>query len=352
VWDTVGALGIPVETPVTSPIRSFNEATAGFHDVTLSAYVDYAFHALALDEQREAFKPTLWVQQPHAKAAGQVLEQVWFTGVHSDVGGGYAASERGLANVTLRWMVNRVTDTCGLEVDLRPLAKREGQKCTFKVHDSMGLLYKAGNMVGVSKPFRRIVDGGLCPDGVRDAEQVVTEALHGSAERFATEASTGGAFDPVNVRDYLERRINARAPTPPSAKRDRRRAAVTVDDVDEVTLERLDGAGAVVSALTIDRVGHVRYSGSASARRPGTFAGTARRVDFSEVARSIVDSAFFGLADQYASTATRGSATSVTVVSGRRRKSVVSYDRFGPERLKDVERVIDAVERHADWTVT
>ncbi|MDQ3996675.1 MAG: DUF2235 domain-containing protein, partial [Gemmatimonadota bacterium] len=161
VWDTVGALGIPVETPVTSPIRTFNQAKAGFHDVTLSAYVDYAFHALALDEQRAAFKPTLWVQQPHAKAAGQLLEQVWFTGVHSDIGGGYAASERGLANVTLRWMVNRVTDTCGLELDLRPLAKREGPGCAFKVHDSMGLLYKA-----VSKPFRRIVDGGLCPDGV------------------------------------------------------------------------------------------------------------------------------------------------------------------------------------------
>lgn len=72
VWDTVGALGVPLG--ISAPIRYLNHRTSHFYDVTLSSYVDCAFHALALDEEREAFAPTLWVQQPHAKAAGQAIE--------------------------------------------------------------------------------------------------------------------------------------------------------------------------------------------------------------------------------------------------------------------------------------
>src|SRR5256886_2870028 len=104
VWDTVGALGIPVGLCGRLSRRLF-----GFHDVTLSSRVDRAFHAIAVDERRRPFVPTLWHQQPDASKAGQVLEQVWFTGVHSDVGGGYGWDERDLANLTLRWMANRVT---------------------------------------------------------------------------------------------------------------------------------------------------------------------------------------------------------------------------------------------------
>ena len=96
VWDTVGALGIPVPTTraLQKVVASFNHRFA-FHDTDLSTHVDGAFHALAIDEKRKAFVPTLWAQQPHA--GNQVLEQVWFSGVHSDVGGGYAAS--GLSDI-------------------------------------------------------------------------------------------------------------------------------------------------------------------------------------------------------------------------------------------------------------
>ena len=78
----------------------FNHRLA-FHDTDLSTHVDGAFHALAIDEKRKAFVPTLWTQQPHA--GNQVLEQVWFSGVHSDVGGGYADS--GLSDIALLWMM-------------------------------------------------------------------------------------------------------------------------------------------------------------------------------------------------------------------------------------------------------
>ncbi|MFL5493822.1 MAG: DUF2235 domain-containing protein, partial [Gemmatimonadales bacterium] len=84
VWDTVGALGIPID----GPLGAVSRLRHGFHDVRLSSRVDCGFHAIAIDERRSPFMPTLWEQQPNAAASGQRLEQIWFTGVHADVGGG------------------------------------------------------------------------------------------------------------------------------------------------------------------------------------------------------------------------------------------------------------------------
>jgi uncharacterized protein (DUF2235 family) len=107
VWDTVGSLGIPFR------IIGWRKLW-GFHDVTLSSHVRNAFHALAIDERRRAFKPTFWDQQ--AAAVGkQRLEQVWFSGVHSGVGGGYA--DPALAEISLLWMVDRAREA-GLVFDL------------------------------------------------------------------------------------------------------------------------------------------------------------------------------------------------------------------------------------------
>jgi uncharacterized protein (DUF2235 family) len=347
VWDTVGALGIPVEHALTTPIRWFNESVSKFHDVNLSSYVDCAFHALALNERREAFKPTLWVQQPHAKAAGQVLEQVWFAGVHSDVGGGYSASERGLANVSLRWMVNRVSDNCGIELDLMPLAKQESQPCEFVVHDSMSWLYQLGNTLHLSRPFQRVVDGGLRPGGVRDAERVITERLHDSVERFAAKATPTPIFDLANVRDYESRLAQSSGdPVPPPAQVDRRQAALTAEQIDLVRLQRLDTTGRVVSSLTLERDGRVELLRDGTAVRVGFIA----LADFLAVALHVIESDLFTLADHYESPRGRREAIVIHVESGRRRKSVVSYDRFGPARLDDVARAVEAIQKQIDWT--
>jgi hypothetical protein len=75
----------------------------------LSRYVRNAFHALAIDERRAPFKPTLWVKQADAKQ--QTLEQVWFAGVHCDVGGGYRDPE--LSEIPLLWMAEKA-HACGL----------------------------------------------------------------------------------------------------------------------------------------------------------------------------------------------------------------------------------------------
>ncbi|WP_062464037.1 DUF2235 domain-containing protein [Demequina soli] len=98
VFDTVGSLGIPGSSvPI---VKWFNKRWA-FHDTQLSRSVRAAYHALAIDEQRAAFAPTLW-DLPVA-AEGQILEQVWFAGCHSNVGGG-GGNTTALADIALGWL--------------------------------------------------------------------------------------------------------------------------------------------------------------------------------------------------------------------------------------------------------
>jgi len=99
VWDTVGALGIPV-----SFFKEASDKVFGFHDTKLSPEVRFACHAVAIDEKRASFEPALWEETAENKDR---IKQVWFAGVHSDVGGGYA--ERHHSDVVLKWIVNHAT---------------------------------------------------------------------------------------------------------------------------------------------------------------------------------------------------------------------------------------------------
>jgi uncharacterized protein (DUF2235 family) len=101
VWDTVGALGIPL---TGLPLVDLINDQWRFHDTDLSSTVDAAFHALAIDEHASLFRPTLWTPQQHAPEH-QRVEQVWFAGSHGDVGGGLRG--HGLSDVALAWMVER-----------------------------------------------------------------------------------------------------------------------------------------------------------------------------------------------------------------------------------------------------
>ena len=98
VWDTVGALGIPDNMALLNFLDDRDDHV--FHDVKLSAKTRHARHAVAIDEIRASFQPTLWDE----KNTKTYVKQVWFTGVHADVGGGYAAD--GLADITLAWMTD------------------------------------------------------------------------------------------------------------------------------------------------------------------------------------------------------------------------------------------------------
>ena len=105
VWDTVGALGLP-DYPLLNMLLGWNgRSKHEFIDTKLSPKVRYAYQALALDEPRATFTPSLWESDP-IREANKTLVQVWFAGAHSNVGGSY--QECGLADIALEWMIDHL----------------------------------------------------------------------------------------------------------------------------------------------------------------------------------------------------------------------------------------------------
>ncbi len=110
VWDTVGSLGVPLPSlKMLSWFARFADRDFQFHDTSLSKIIKHAYHAISIHEHRGTFPASKWQKQPGME--NQVLEQVWFPGVHCDVGGGYPAS--GLADASFLWMVDKAK-ACGL----------------------------------------------------------------------------------------------------------------------------------------------------------------------------------------------------------------------------------------------
>lgn len=122
IWDTVVALGFPKRTDVTGPVSAainklFKWAENlldciwphSFYHYRLTGNVLHAYQALAIDDERTAFWPFVW--REHKREADSV-EQVWFGGMHSNVGGGYGRT--GMASVPLHWMMLRA-EKCGLK---------------------------------------------------------------------------------------------------------------------------------------------------------------------------------------------------------------------------------------------
>lgn len=95
VWDTVGAMGLPFS------IFGLIKDKHLFYDRKLGSNLKTVRHALSLDETRDDFEPTIW--QPKATVD---LAQVWFAGVHSDVGGSYKPDSDGkvLSDIPMQWL--------------------------------------------------------------------------------------------------------------------------------------------------------------------------------------------------------------------------------------------------------
>ncbi|MDJ0653675.1 MAG: DUF2235 domain-containing protein [Xanthomonadales bacterium] len=133
VWDTVGALGIPDDMPFLNLMdqpRKWN-----FHDTKIGKSVEVARHAIALDEHRASFTPTLWVSVP--KNAD--VKQIWFPGSHSDVGGGYV--QTGLSNIALIWMIQEA-EAAGLAFKKGAVGQIQADpQCVL--HDSFKGIFKA-----------------------------------------------------------------------------------------------------------------------------------------------------------------------------------------------------------------
>jgi len=172
VWDTVGALGAP--TPL---LKKITNLYIGFHDAKLGKSVRNAFHALGVSERRRSFKPNLWTGE---EAQDQVVEQVWFPGVHSNIGGSYASTV--LSNVSLKWMVDKARQ-CGLSFNnilMEDLEEKMSKEHISKarIENSFTWLYQFLRLFGVS-PYNREIGS----DQIGDERDLagINETVHEQA---------------------------------------------------------------------------------------------------------------------------------------------------------------------------
>jgi hypothetical protein len=197
VFDTVGALGVP-----GNAARVLNRLRYAFHTLEMPTITDVNLHAVAIDEQRPAFVATLWRQHKFKMLEHPwVTEQVWFPGVHADIGGGYFDGEarpeglRALDDIPLDWMLRRLTALCP-EFPAPPhLGKplRAGWS-RAEAHDSFGWPFTLGrrahraiaNRTVAAPPGHEVV-------GRERLERPVGEAVHVSAlDRLGERVTRGG----------------------------------------------------------------------------------------------------------------------------------------------------------------
>jgi uncharacterized protein (DUF2235 family) len=152
VWDTVGALGVPFGN-----IPLISRSNYGFLEVDLRINDARAYHAMAIDEHREAFAPTLWTKSVQAGVGSPPprplsdVEQRWFIGAHADVGGGY---ENGvLAQIPLRWLMQKA-ELHGLE--FRDTVTIDGDESQAAIHNLFGEMGEGVYRIcKLGRPFHR-----------------------------------------------------------------------------------------------------------------------------------------------------------------------------------------------------
>lgn len=181
VWDTVGALGLPLHEVW------FGSDYYRFHDTQLSAIVENAFHAVGVDEHRPDFVVTMWdINKPPAPR--QRVEQRWFAGAHADVGGGYKDGK--LSQIPLRWMQDRAKE-CGLQFTHD--AHVDAEAHLAKMHDSLREF-----AFGLYARFPWIYDH-YRPRGTGVAE-VIDESVFQRRESQSGRDATGAKYDPPALK--------------------------------------------------------------------------------------------------------------------------------------------------------
>jgi uncharacterized protein (DUF2235 family) len=190
VWDTVDAVGLPFH--LSDLLNSFVYRFK-FPDRRLSQIVEHACHALAVDDERHSFHPLLWDESGETDGR---IQQVWFAGAHSNVGGGYP--KQGVSLITLDWMM-----TWAERAGLRFV---KSDRTLFRDHANMDdKVYDPRSGLGIFYRWKPRNIGRIC------RENSVTPSLHVSVlERVAhgTENYTPGNI-PANSRVVFTPEENA-----------------------------------------------------------------------------------------------------------------------------------------------
>jgi len=132
VWDTVGSLGLPIPG-----IRLLTRPFYKFHNEKLRPIVQNAYQALAIDERRKHFSPSLWKKKGAQQY--QKIEQVWFPGAHSNIGGGYV--DAGLSDIAFLWMMTKAEE-CGLKFNNEYIHKKINPDSLGELRNSRKLFYR------------------------------------------------------------------------------------------------------------------------------------------------------------------------------------------------------------------
>ncbi|KAI4647944.1 hypothetical protein J4E93_004355 [Alternaria ventricosa] len=160
VWDTVGSLGVPDLIGID---LAWSRTKYGFHNVELTEHIEHAFQALALDERRKAFRPTLWyipkdlVDDPNRPTPE--LKQVWFPGVHTNIGGGsqdafgdMKGDSENISTATLCWMLQVISPYLTIDRHAFQLSMDQYTRWLFRLrfactYHHQNLLQKAWNLL-------------------------------------------------------------------------------------------------------------------------------------------------------------------------------------------------------------
>jgi uncharacterized protein (DUF2235 family) len=205
VWDTMGALGLPF-----GHIPGVSRSTFGWLHTGLRLSIERGFHALAIDEHRRDFEPTLWtVRRPKdpqaivaAPRAIESVEQRWFVGAHPNVGGGSESDL--LAQIPLRWMMKKAS-LHGLafknDVDIDDSASKAAISDSYRE-------FMYGAYSKFSSRFYRPI--GESPQNTEDGtDSNVNETIDASVfDRYRADAS----YRPPNLAEWATRhRVNPEA---------------------------------------------------------------------------------------------------------------------------------------------
>jgi len=195
VFDTVGTLGIP-----NTALNWIGRGRFAFHDTRLGSAVRHALHAVALDEKRNAFKATMWEAPFNPTGPLPEVSQVWFPGVHADVGGGYQDGD--LAGIPLDWMMRRL-EALGVSFKM-PMADQpagNGLDPLAPMHESRSLpLYLPDRFGPHDRP---VVGVAASEQSQRSRPQMVYDPIAEGVHRSVLERwSRDPAYRPRNL-DYV-----------------------------------------------------------------------------------------------------------------------------------------------------
>ncbi|MFW2372480.1 MAG: DUF2235 domain-containing protein [Gammaproteobacteria bacterium] len=223
VWDSVMALGS----------KLFTSAHRRYHiSDTPASCINHVRHALAIDEKRADFKPEIWT----GAHSGQSLVQLWFAGVHSNIGGGYVND--GLANVSFKWMVSEASNY-GLEFDTRFLGYyrpyvydklTESKTLKYRVLDAMRLRNGLRSLMDHPASANLDLHYSVISRIKADAQEIVPGSRKPRYPRLKQ-------YEPDNIFEYLASKDNLNDYISRISLRDRNKVPAT--ELSQQVLDRI-----------------------------------------------------------------------------------------------------------------